>query len=67
MQGCPRLNRLSWFCDEEFQEGTLLLRGCATRSYDSSNAAGGASPCSPLACGRRFDGNDEARSTKAGS
>ena len=27
VQGCPRLSRLSWFCDEEFQEGTLLLRG----------------------------------------
>ena len=26
VQGCPRMKNLSWFCDEEFQEGTLLLR-----------------------------------------
>jgi len=27
VQGCPRLCYLSWFCDEEFQKGTLLLWG----------------------------------------
>ena len=70
VQGCPRLNRLSWFCDEEFQEGTLLLRGVCNRSHDSSKAAGGASPCSPLEpcppSRSRFDEGeiDEARSRR---
>ena len=27
VQGCPRMKNLSWFCDEEFQEGTDLRRG----------------------------------------
>ena len=58
VQGCPRLNRLSWFCDEEFQEGTLLLWEVCneiTRLLESRGGRVAVQPtrANPVAVGRR--------------
>ena len=58
VQGCPRLNRLSWFCDEEFQEGTLLLRGVCNQIVRLLERRGGRvavqpTRALPVAVGRR--------------
>ena len=58
VQGCPRLNRLSWFCDEEFQEGTDLRRGPCKAIVQLLESRGGRvavqpTRANPVAVGRR--------------
>ena len=58
VQGCPRMKHLSWFCDEEFQEGTDLRRGPCKAIVRLLKSRGGRvavqpTRANPVAVGRR--------------